>query len=112
MGPNIANDPRFMESGPPSCAKGSTRSPSRRSSPTGRRSERWCCTTIGRTSGLRGRPELFEQLANQAAMMLRNTQNYIQMATWAAHLQSIQQLGARLTRLRTVRTSARRSARS
>ena len=46
--------------------------------------------------------ELFEQLANQASMMLRNTQNYLQMATWAAHLQSIQQLGARLTRLRTV----------
>jgi diguanylate cyclase (GGDEF)-like protein len=46
--------------------------------------------------------ELFEQLASQASMMLRNAQNYIQMATWAAQLQSIQQLGARLTRLRTV----------
>ncbi len=45
---------------------------------------------------------LLEQLANQAAMMLRNAQNYSQMATWAAQLQSIQQLGSRLTRLRTV----------
>ena len=34
--------------------------------------------------------------------MVRNAQNYSQMATWAAQLQSIQQLGARLTRLRTV----------
>jgi diguanylate cyclase (GGDEF)-like protein len=46
--------------------------------------------------------ELFDQLASQASMMLRNAQNYSQMATWAAQLQSIQQLGARLTRLRTV----------
>jgi diguanylate cyclase (GGDEF)-like protein len=46
--------------------------------------------------------DLFEQVANQASMMLRNAQNYTQMATWAAQLQSIQQLGARLTRLRTV----------
>ncbi|HEV3486970.1 MAG TPA: diguanylate cyclase, partial [Vicinamibacterales bacterium] len=45
---------------------------------------------------------LLEQLAGQAATMLRNAQNYSQMATWAAQLQSIQQLGARLTRLRTV----------
>lgn len=45
---------------------------------------------------------LLEQLANQAATMLRNAQNYSQMATWAAQLQSIQQLGSRLTRLRTV----------
>ncbi|MEO6350574.1 MAG: GAF domain-containing protein [Candidatus Limnocylindrales bacterium] len=45
---------------------------------------------------------LLEQLARQAATMLRNAQNYSQMATWAAQLQSIQQLGARLTRLRSV----------
>jgi diguanylate cyclase (GGDEF)-like protein len=44
-----------------------------------------------------------EQLARQGASLLRNAQNYSQMATWAAQLQSIQQLGARLTRLRTVR---------
>lgn len=45
---------------------------------------------------------LLEQLANAAATMLRNAQNFNQMATWAAQLQSIQQLGSRLTRLRTV----------
>jgi len=45
---------------------------------------------------------LFDQLASQAAAMLRNAQNYSQMATWAAQLQSIQQLGSQLTRLRTV----------
>ena len=46
---------------------------------------------------------LLEALATQAASMLRNAQNYTQMARWAAQLQSIQQLGSRLTRLRTVR---------
>jgi diguanylate cyclase (GGDEF)-like protein len=45
---------------------------------------------------------LLEQLARHASMVLRNVQNYSQMATWAAQLQSIQQLGSRLTRLRTV----------
>lgn len=45
---------------------------------------------------------LLEQLAHAAATMLRNAQNFNQMATWAAQLQSIQQLGSRLTRLRTV----------
>lgn len=45
---------------------------------------------------------LFEQLARQASTVLRNARNYEQMATWAAQLQSIQQLGSRLTRLRTV----------
>ncbi len=51
------------------------------------------------------RPEqlrMLEQLAHLASSMLRNAQNYSQMATWAAQLQSIQQLGTRLTRLRTV----------
>jgi diguanylate cyclase (GGDEF)-like protein len=47
--------------------------------------------------------QLLEQLAVQAASALRSAQNYGQMATWAAHLQSIQQLGARLTRLDSVR---------
>ena len=46
---------------------------------------------------------LLNELATQAATMLRNAQNYTQMALWAAQLQSIQQLGSRLTRLRTVR---------
>jgi diguanylate cyclase (GGDEF)-like protein len=45
---------------------------------------------------------LLNELATQAAAMLRNAQNYAQMARWAAQLQSIQQLGSRLTRLRTV----------
>lgn len=45
---------------------------------------------------------LLEQLAVQAATVMRNAQNYSQMATWAAQLQSIQQLGSRLTRLGTV----------
>ena len=35
--------------------------------------------------------------------MVRNAENYNRMATWAAQLHSIQQLGTRLTRLRTVR---------
>ena len=54
------------------------------------------------TSGREHDLDLLQQLANQASMMLRNAQNYSQMATWAAQLQSIQQLGARLTRLRKV----------
>jgi diguanylate cyclase (GGDEF)-like protein/excisionase family DNA binding protein len=45
---------------------------------------------------------LFERLAQQGAALMRNAVNYSQMATWAAQLQSIQQLGARLTRLRSV----------
>jgi diguanylate cyclase (GGDEF)-like protein/excisionase family DNA binding protein len=38
-------------------------------------------------------------LAEQAAVAIKNAQNYEKMATWAAQLQSIQQLGARLARL-------------
>ncbi|HUQ77272.1 MAG TPA: GAF domain-containing protein [Patescibacteria group bacterium] len=38
-------------------------------------------------------------LADQAAIAIKNAQNYERMATWAAQLQSIQQLGARLSRL-------------
>jgi diguanylate cyclase (GGDEF)-like protein/excisionase family DNA binding protein len=38
-------------------------------------------------------------LADQAAVAIKNAQNYEKMATWAAQLQSIQQLGARLARL-------------
>jgi diguanylate cyclase (GGDEF)-like protein len=45
---------------------------------------------------------LLEQLAQMGATALKNARNYMQMATWAAQLQSIQQLGARLTRLNTV----------
>ena len=45
---------------------------------------------------------LFERLAHQGATVIRNAQNYSQMATWAAQLQSIQQLGSRLTRLQSV----------
>jgi diguanylate cyclase (GGDEF)-like protein len=38
-------------------------------------------------------------LAEQAAVAIKNAQNYEKMATWAAQLQSIQQLGTRLARL-------------
>ncbi|HTC85530.1 MAG TPA: GAF domain-containing protein, partial [Candidatus Acidoferrum sp.] len=41
--------------------------------------------------------------ATQAAVAIRTAQNYSQMATWAAQLQSIQQLGARLNRLTSVK---------
>ena len=45
---------------------------------------------------------LLQELARMGAMALNNAHNYGQMATWAAQLQSIQQLGARLTRLNSV----------
>jgi diguanylate cyclase (GGDEF)-like protein len=38
-------------------------------------------------------------LATQASVAIKNAQNYEKMATWAAQLQSIQQLGVRLSRL-------------
>ncbi len=41
-------------------------------------------------------------LAAQVSVAIKNAQNYAQMATWAAQLRSIQQLGARLSRLTTV----------
>ena len=37
-------------------------------------------------------------LAEQASIAIKNAQNYEKMATWAAQLQSIQQLGTRLQR--------------
>ncbi len=50
-------------------------------------------------------PELdvLDALAAQASIAIANARNYAQTATWAAQLQSIQQLGARLTRLTSVR---------
>jgi diguanylate cyclase (GGDEF)-like protein/excisionase family DNA binding protein len=42
-------------------------------------------------------------LAGYASIAIRTAQGYSQMATWTAQLQSIQQLGARLARLSTVR---------
>ena len=42
-------------------------------------------------------------LATQASVAIRAAQNFQQMATWTAQLQSIQQLGARLSHLSTVR---------
>jgi diguanylate cyclase (GGDEF)-like protein/excisionase family DNA binding protein len=45
---------------------------------------------------------LLERLARHGATVMRSAQDYSQMATWTAQLQSIQQLGARLTRLRSV----------
>ncbi len=38
-------------------------------------------------------------LATQASVAIKNAQNFEKMATWAAQLQSIQQLGVRLSRL-------------
>jgi diguanylate cyclase (GGDEF)-like protein/excisionase family DNA binding protein len=43
--------------------------------------------------------ETMAALAAQAGIALKNAANFEQMATWAAQLQSIQQLGARLSRL-------------
>ena len=43
--------------------------------------------------------ETMAALAAQAAVAIRAAQDYQQMASWAAQLQSIQQLGARLNRL-------------
>ncbi|HEV8053993.1 MAG TPA: GAF domain-containing protein, partial [Candidatus Limnocylindrales bacterium] len=45
---------------------------------------------------------VLEALGAQAGVAIRNARNYEQMASWAAQLQSIQQLGARLARLTTV----------
>jgi len=47
--------------------------------------------------------ETMAALADQAAVAIKNAQNYEKMATWAAQLQSIQQLGVRLSRLTSVR---------
>ena len=46
--------------------------------------------------------ETMEALATQASVAIKGARNYAQLATWAAQLQSIQQLGARLNRLSTV----------
>ncbi len=47
--------------------------------------------------------ETIGAFAAQASVAIRTAQNFEQMATWAAQLQSIQQLGARLNRLTSVR---------
>ncbi len=46
--------------------------------------------------------ETVAALADQAGVAIRAAQDYERMATWAAQLQSIQQLGARLSRLSSV----------
>jgi len=46
--------------------------------------------------------ETVAALGTQASVAIRAAQDYDRMATWAAQLQSIQQLGARLSRLSTV----------
>ncbi len=46
--------------------------------------------------------ETITALATQASVAIRTAQNFEQMATWAAQLQSIQQLGARLNHLSNV----------
>jgi diguanylate cyclase (GGDEF)-like protein/excisionase family DNA binding protein len=43
--------------------------------------------------------ETMAALATQASVAIKNAQNYEKMATWAAQLASIQQLGVRLSRL-------------
>ena len=43
--------------------------------------------------------ETISELADQAGVAIRAAQDYDRMATWAAQLQSIQQLGTRLSRL-------------
>ncbi len=45
---------------------------------------------------------LLGRIAEQGMTIVRNAENYNRMATWAAQLHSIQQLGTRLTRLRRV----------
>jgi len=47
--------------------------------------------------------ETMAALATQASVAIKNAQNYEKMATWAAQLGSIQQLGVRLSRLTSVR---------
>src|SRR4029079_1643950 len=46
--------------------------------------------------------ETISALATQASVAIRAAQDFERMATWTAQLQSIQQLGARLSRLSTV----------
>jgi diguanylate cyclase (GGDEF)-like protein/excisionase family DNA binding protein len=46
--------------------------------------------------------ELLARIAEQGSTIIRNAENYKKMETWAAQLHSIQQLGTRLTRLRSV----------
>jgi diguanylate cyclase (GGDEF)-like protein/excisionase family DNA binding protein len=46
--------------------------------------------------------ETLQALATHASVAIRTARNYTRMATWTAQLQSIQQLGARLSRLSTV----------
>ena len=49
-----------------------------------------------------GELETLQALATHASLAIRTARNYGRMATWTAQLQSIQQLGARLSRLSTV----------
>jgi diguanylate cyclase (GGDEF)-like protein len=46
--------------------------------------------------------ETMQTLATQASVAIRTARTYAQLSTWAAQLQSIQQLGTRLSRLSTV----------
>ena len=50
--------------------------------------------------------ETFEALAAQASVAIVTARNYAKLANWAAQLQSIQQLGGRLSRLSSVREIA------
>ena len=69
-----------------------------------RRSCSGCSTSIttGRTPGPTTTSRPIAALATQASVAIRAAQDFERMATWAAQLQSIQQLGARLNRLSSV----------
>ncbi|MGZ6340227.1 MAG: GAF domain-containing protein, partial [Candidatus Limnocylindrales bacterium] len=77
-----------------------------------------CCAPLLDASGLLGLLILYHDarhewtdeeletagaLATQGSVAIRTAQNFAQMATWAAQLQSIQQLGVRLSGLTSVR---------
>ena len=89
-------------SGPPSSRRASTPSAPRRSSTAP--------TLLGLLNVYHDEPhpwtdddlETMAALATQASVAIRAAQDFERMATWAAQLQSIQQLGTRLSRLSAV----------
>ena len=94
--PTTATTRAAATSAPPSSRKASTRSARRRCSTR--------TSSLGLLNVYHDTPhdwttdelDTMAALAEQAAVAIKNAQNYEQMATWAAQLQSIQQLGARL----------------
>ena len=99
----IATTRAARTSAPPSSRRASTRSARRRCIDGTSCS---ACSTSTTTPPHAWTPDELETiaaLATQASVAIRTAQNFQQMATWAAQLQSIQQLGARLNRLSSVR---------